>query len=393
MEQKTVLLGVTGCIAAYKACEIIRGLQKAGVRVKVVMTSNATHFVGPATFKGLTREPVAVSLFDAPGDPIHHISLAKEADLFLVAPATANVISKLAHGTADDLLTTTALATTAPLLIAPAMNVAMWRAEATRENITTLRARGVEFVDPVAGRLACGDEGEGKLADVEEIVARALEALVRSSDFEGKKVLVTAGPTYEPLDPVRFLGNHSSGKMGYALAKAAAGRNAQVTLVSGPVALPDPLGVTVIHVQTAEEMLDACRTPFEDADIAIFTAAVADFKPAHVAAEKIKKDQGAPMIELVPNPDILKTLAAHKKDTFVVGFAAETENVLEAAKNKLAAKNADLIVANDVSMPGLGFGADTNKVWLVSKDGVQELDVMSKTAIANRILDVACQSD
>lgn len=386
---KTVLVGVTGCIAAYKACEIVRGLQKAGLRVKVVMTRNATRFVGPVTFKTLTREPVAVELFDAPGDPVHHISLAKEADLFLIAPCTANVIAKLARGVCDDLLTTTALATTAPLLIAPAMNTAMWQAPVTVENLQTLRERGFEVIEPASGMLACGDAGQGRLASVEGIVAQTVHMAQTARDLQGRNVLITAGPTHEPIDPVRYIGNRSSGKSGYALAREARRRGAHVTLVAGPCALPDPALVDVVHVQTAEEMLQACRTPFSRCDIAIFSAAVADFRPVSAYAQKIKKnDGGLTNVELVENPDIIATLAADKGSRYVIGYAAETVDPLAAARDKLVAKHADLIVANDVSGE-LGFGTDTNKVSLVSDEGIEEFEEMSKEAIARVILDHA----
>jgi phosphopantothenoylcysteine decarboxylase/phosphopantothenate--cysteine ligase len=386
---KTVLVGVTGCIAAYKSCEIVRGLQKRGVRVKVVMTQNATRFVGPATFKALTREPVAVSLFDSPADPVYHISLAQEADLFLIAPATANVIAKLAHGVCDDLLTTTALACTAPLLIAPAMNTAMWQAKPTRDNRAELARRGVEFIEPSSGFLACGDVGEGRLEDVERIVERTLEVLERKRDLVGRHVLVTAGPTYEAIDPVRFIGNRSSGLTGYCIATAAHRRGADVTLVSGPVALSAPAGVHTVAVQTASEMLEAAASVFDTCDIAVFSAAVCDFRVEHPSVDKIKKDgSGRLSLELVETPDILATLAREKGERFVVGFAAETTDVLAHARGKVESKHADLIVANDVSS-GLGFGTRDNRVWFVSEQGVDDLGVISKEAIAERILDVA----
>lgn len=385
--QKTVLIGITGCIAAYKACEVVRGLQKAGFRVKVVMTENATRFVGPATFKALTREPVAVSLFDAPGDPIHHVSLAKEADLFLIVPCTANVMAKVARGIADDLLTTTALAMDAPLMIAPAMNVKMWDAEATQENLEILRRRGVRIIAPVSGHLACGDEGEGKLADVDHIVADATHVLDGALDLEGVRVLVTAGPTYEPIDPVRFIGNRSSGKTGYAIASEAASRGALVTLVSGPTALDDPTGVETVHVESAQQMLDACRKPFSEADVAVFSAAVADFAPATFHDHKIKKSEGGiASLDFHENPDILAILAATKGDTFVVGFAAETDDVLLHAGEKLRSKNADLIVANCVAC-GKVFGADESQVTLVSKQGISELALMDKRLLAAELWD------
>lgn len=381
-----ILLGVTGCIAAYKSCEILRLLQKAGQDVKVVMTEHATEFVGPTTFRALSGHEVAVGLFDEPGDPIHHISLAKEPDLFLIAPATANVIAKIAQGVADDLLTTTALATKVPLVIAPAMNVEMWRDEATQRNIAALEARGFTIVYPDDGYLACGDEGAGRLANSDIIADATLDVLARTRDMEGMRVLVTAGPTQEPLDPVRYLSNGSSGKSGYALAAEARDRGACVTLVSGPVSLPDPQGVEVIHVRTALEMLEACRGPFADADIAIFVAAVSDWRPEAVREQKIKHDGGDMAVTFVPNPDIAATLAADKGATKVVTYAAETCDVLENAKRKLAVKNADLVVANDVSGE-LGMGSADNRVWFVSTDGVEELPVLPKRLIARELFD------
>lgn len=381
-----ILLGVTGCIAAYKSCEILRLLQKAGQDVKVVMTEHATEFVGPTTFRALSGHEVAVELFDEPGDPIHHISLAKEPDLFLIAPATANVIAKIAQGVADDLLTTTALATKAPLVIAPAMNVEMWRDEATRANVAMLEARGCTIVYPDDGYLACGDVGAGRLASPDIIADATLDVLARTRDMEGMRVLVTAGPTQEPLDPVRYLSNGSSGKSGYALAAEARDRGAQVTLVSGPVALPEPEGVDVIHVRTAREMLDACEAPFADANIAVFVAAVSDWRPEAVREQKIKHDGNDMTVTLVPNPDIAATLAADKGATKVVTYAAETHDVIENAKKKLAAKNADLVVANDVSGE-LGMGSADNRVWFVSADGVEEFPVLPKRLIARKLFD------
>lgn len=396
-DKPCVLLGVTGCIAAYKSCEILRGLQKRGVRVKVVMTEHATHFVDPTTFRALTHEPVAVGLFDEPGDPIHHISLAEECDLFLIAPCTANVAAKIAIGIADDLLTTTALATTAPLMIAPAMNVHMYEAEATQENFATLRARGVRIVDADEGYLACGDVGRGRLADVDAIVAAALDALDgrpqhATGDMEGVRVLVTAGPTVEPIDAVRFISNRSSGKMGYAIARAAQRRGAVVDLVSGPVALEAPAGVNCVPVETAASMHEAAAAAFPQADIAIFAAAVADVRPAQSFERKLKKgldDTELSTIELVENVDILKTLAATKRaDQCVVGFAAETDELLAHAQTKLFSKRADLIVANEVA-GGKVFGADVNEAYLVDECGVRQLPLMTKDELADAILDAA----
>ncbi len=388
---KTVLLGVTGCIAAYKSCEILRGLQKAGVRVKVVMTEHATHFVGPTTFRALTHEPVAVGLFDDPSDPIHHISLAEEADLFLIAPATANVVAKIANGICDDLLSTTAQACTAPMVIAPAMNVHMYEAAATQANFATLKQRGAHFIEADSGYLACGDVGKGRLADPDVIVERTLAILNAEQDLAGKRVLVTAGPTAEPIDPVRYITNHSSGKMGYAIAAAAQKRGAQVTLVSGPSSLADPVGVTCKRVTTAREMLDAASSAFNDADIAIFAAAVADMRPEKVSDIKLKKGtEGVDLstIKLVENPDILATLAARKTHQVVVGFAAETNDVEQNAQAKLQKKHADMIVANKVG-DGIAFGTDDDAALIVSAAGTKKLPLMPKAQLADVILNEA----
>ena len=390
-EAPTVLLGVTGCIAAYKSCEIVRSLQKAGVRVKVVMTEHACEFIGPTTFRALTREPVAVGLFDDPSDPIHHVSLSQECDAFLIAPCTANVAAKIAHGIADDLLTTTALATTAPIVIAPAMNVYMYENPATQRNLADLRSRGAVIIEAGEGYLACGDVGRGRLADVDAIVARTLETLGMKRDLEGVRVLVTAGPTVEAIDPVRFISNRSSGKMGYAITEAAARRGAAVTLVSGPVSIPAPAGVDLVRVESAEEMLVASLRALGPADIAVFSAAVADARPAHAASRKLKKgrdDDALSKIDLVPNPDILATCSTYTDGPVIVGFAAETENALENARVKLDAKGADIIVANEVG-GGKGFGTDDNKAWIVTRAGVDELPLMPKRELAHRILDAA----
>ena len=389
--KKTVLLGVTGCVAAYKACEVVRGLQKAGLRVKVVMTKNATEFINPGQFRALTREPVAVGTFDdAPGDPIHHISLSKEADVFLIAPCTANVLGKIANGIADDLLTTTAMATTAPIVLAPAMNVNMYENEATQHNLKILAERGVRIVDADSGYLACGDVGKGRLAEPADIVKTVLDVLEVSRDMTGKHVIVTAGPTVEPIDAVRYISNPSSGKMGFALAEAAADRGADVVLVTGPVNLDDPGDVEVIRVKTAQEMFDAVDAVFEDSDIAVFSAAVSDFRPEQVVDRKLKKgsdDDALTTIKLVENPDILATMGEKKHaDQYVIGFAAETENVVENARKKLETKHADMIVGNPVG-ESKGFGADDNEAVLVTKDGESHLESMSKRALADRIFD------
>ncbi len=397
---KTVLVGVTGCIAVYKACEIVRLLQKAGARVKVCMTEHATQFVGPATFRALTNEEVAVELFDSAEAPIHHISLAKEADAVLVAPCTANVMAKLAYGIADDLLTTTVLACTAPLVIAPAMNTNMWENEKTQASLAKLRDGGARIVEPDSGYLSCGDSGAGRLADIEHIADAVLTELARSQSLLGKKVMITSGPTHEPIDPVRYIGNRSSGITGKLIAEEAAARGAEVVLVQGPVSIADPAGVQTVHVQTAQQMLEASQEAFDDCDAAVFCAAVADFRPANPTSGKIKKsdldsgrcamqpnDAGGFDMELVRNPDILKTLAAGKGDRFVVGFAAETGDVVAYATDKLESKNADLVVANDVSDPALGFGTHDNRVWLVSHDGVEDSGVVSKRRVAQLVMD------
>lgn len=387
----TIVLGVTGCIAAYKACELLRMLQRAGCRVKVVMTDNATRFVGTATMRALSGEPVAVSLWDEPAARVHHVSLAEEADVFVIAPATANVLAKLASGRADDLLTTTALATEAPMVVAPAMNMHMWRAEATRANVATLRARGCVVVEPDTGELACGDVGEGRLAEVSAIAEAVLAEARRARDLAGIRVLVTAGPTEEPIDPVRFIGNRSSGKTGYAIAEEAARRGADVTLVSGPTSLPDPFGVRCVRVMTAMEMRDAVEDAYPLADVVVASAAVADFRPADPSAAKLKKTDAPDIVRLVRNPDILAGLGARKESRLLVGFAAETSDVLIHARTKLAEKNLDLVVANDVSSPKLGFGTDENRVWLVSEVAEEELAVMSKRSIAATLWDRLAQ--
>ena len=395
-EQKTVLIGVSGGIAAYKSCEVLRGLQKAGVHVKVMMTEHATHFVDPLTFRSLTHEPVAVGLFDDPSDPIHHISLAEEADAVLLAPCTANVMAKAAHGIADDLFSTTVLATMAPVVIAPAMNVHMYENPATQANMQTLKARGFHFVEADDGYLACGDVGKGRLAEPERIVAYVLKVLEEADkaparDLAGKHVMVTAGPTVEPIDPVRYLTNRSSGKFGYALATAAAQRGAEVTLISGPVALPAPAGVSMHYVESARDMLAAAEKAFNHADIALFAAAVADMRPANPADKKLKKgknDAELSAIQLTENPDILATLGHKKHNQVVVGFAAETNDVIENAQKKLAKKGANMIVANEVGA-NKTFGKDDDEIWLVTDGGAEHVDPAPKAELAHIILDKA----
>ena len=388
--QPTVLVGVTGCIAAYKACELVRLLQKQGAQVKVVMTPAGARFVTPTTFRALTQHPVALEPIDDPSAPLHHIALAQEASVFVIAPATANTINKLANGVADNLLTTTALATEAPLIIAPAMNVHMWRDAATQHALALLQERGAQIIPPEEGYLACGEEGQGRLAPVEQIATQVLAELNRSQDLTGRRLLITAGPTREHADPARYLSNPASGLTGYALAQQAARRGATVTLISGPTTLPNPFGCTTVRVTSAQEMLVAAQQAFaEHPHAAIFTAAVADFRPAHPSSQKLKKhDKNAPTtLELLPNPDIMATLAAHKGNTYMVGFAAETQDIIAAAREKLSNKGADLIVANDISNPELGF-ASTHNCWhFVSATQVESTPLLPKQALANLLLD------
>lgn len=384
------LLCVTGCIAAYKSCEIVRLLQTEGVRVKVLMTEHAAEFVGPTTFRALTHEKVAIGLFDDPEDPIHHISLAQEADVVLVAPATANVIAKMAHGIADDLMSTTLLATKAPIVVAPAMNNGMWSAPATQENMDTLRRRGVRVVGPGTGYLACGDVAEGRLTELSDIVDATIGALgegLFSGALEGASVLITAGPTHEPIDPVRFIGNRSSGKMGVELARAARNAGARVTLVLGPCDAVPPAGIEVVRVETAHEMLEASLRAFSQCSHAICAAAVADYTPARPADRKLKKAfDRLDSLQLDETVDILAELSRIKGDRIVIGFAAETDDVCEYAARKLERKGCDAIVANDVSRPDSGFGRDTNKVWWVTPSRIEEFPLLTKQALAERII-------
>lgn len=389
---KHVVLGVTGGIAAYKACEIVSRLRKLHAEVDVIMTENATRLVAPLTFETLSNRPVCVDTFSRIESwDVKHISLAQKADLMLVAPATANIMAKLAHGIADDMLSTTLLATKAPILLAPAMNTGMWTAEATQQNLKTLLERGVHTVGPANGFLACGDNGAGRMSEPVDIVEAACNLLCPKKDLEGLKVLVTAGPTVERIDPVRYLTNDSSGKMGYALAEAAQKRGAKVTLVSGPVSLTPPAGVSVVYVTSTmnlyETMMDLCQAQ----DIIVQAAAPADYRVEHPADQKIKKDDGEPLVlTLVENPDIAKAVGQRKTEGQVlVGFAAETQNVLANAQKKLAKKNLDLIVANDVTAEGAGFGVDTNIVTLITAEGGESLPKMSKREVADRIWDKA----
>jgi phosphopantothenoylcysteine decarboxylase/phosphopantothenate--cysteine ligase len=389
-----ITLGVTGGVAAYKAAELVRRLQQDGFTVQVVMTRSAREFVAPLTFAALSGQKVITDLFAESGgeanleSAIEHIAVAQRTDLLLVAPATADILAKFARGIADDFLTTLYLASTAPVVVAPAMNVNMWNHAATQENVEMLRARGAKVVDPDEGYLACGMTGAGRLAGQDAIVAAVHEALHVVRDLEGQTVLVTAGPTCEDLDPVRYLTNRSSGKMGYAVAEAAAQRGARVILVSGPTSLDTPAGVERIDVRSAEEMHRAVMEKVSDASIAIFAAAVADYRPAVSNESKIKRKKEPMNLALEPTPDILATVARDKGARLIVGFAAETEHVAENARKKLTAKNADLIVANDVTAEGAGFDHDTNVVTLFARDGRDlALPRMNKREVAQRILD------
>jgi len=387
---RTVILGVGGGIAAYKACEIVRLLVKGGADVHVVMTPNATRFVGPLTFQALSGHPVLVDLLDPASDASYgHLELARRADILLVAPATADLIARLRAGMGDDALTTTALACTCPVLLAPAMNTRMWEGAAVQENLGALRARGFHVVGPSTGELADGDVGEGRLADPPEIAA-AVARLLGPRDLAGRRVLVTAGPTREPLDPVRYLSNPSTGRMGFEVARAAARRGAEVLLVSGPTSLRDPDGVTVVRVGTAEEMAAAVLGAAEDQDLLVAAAAVADYRPRDPSPSKKKKADGPETLVLERTRDILATvgerLAGRERSPVLVGFAAETENVVENAREKLRRKRCDLVVANPVGEPGAGFGGDRNRVSIVGPSRVEEVEG-TKAAVADSILD------
>ncbi len=388
-----IALGVTGGIAAYKAAEIVRLLQDRGIRVQVVMTRAAQEFVRPLTFAALSGEKVITSMF-APGEEhepnidsaIEHIAVAQSIDALLVAPATADVLAHFAQGIASDFLTTLYLATTAPVVVAPAMNVNMWNHPATQANLQILRQRGVKIVEPGAGYLACGMIGAGRLADNEAIVAALLESLGASQDLNGETVLITAGPTREKIDPVRYLTNRSSGRMGYALAESALRRGARVLLISGPTSLTPPGAAEVTRVESTEEMRDAVLKLLPQASIVIKTAAVSDYRPKAAAGQKIKR-KGPINLELEATPDILKELSLKKSSQLIIGFAAETENVLENARQKLVSKNLDAIVVNDVSREGIGFDSDRNAVTIITREEVVEVPETTKWEVAQRVLD------
>ncbi|MEK6683087.1 MAG: bifunctional phosphopantothenoylcysteine decarboxylase/phosphopantothenate--cysteine ligase CoaBC [Nitrospirota bacterium] len=387
LRDKHVLLAVTGSIAAYKSVLILRRLVEAGARVTVVMTSSARQFITPLTFQVLSRRPVYTSLFD-PSDEIRHLTLAEQVDLILIAPATANIIGKIANGIADDLLTTLVTASRAPMVMAPAMDGDMWNYPVLQRNLSVLDGLGVQIVPPEEGPLASGKEGVGRLASEERILSAVLSRLSRRCDLIGETVLITAGPTREPIDPVRYLTNRSSGKMGYALARAARWRGARVILVSGPTSLAGPANVERVLVQTAEEMRDAVRRYFPETTLLIMAAAVADYRPRFRADQKLKKDTSTLFLELEPTPDILSDLGPERGSRIVAGFAAETEDVLNRARAKLEQKGLDLIVANDVTQEGAGFDLDTNIVTLMDAHGTTTaLPKLSKAEVAERILD------
>ena len=389
LKGKTVILGVSGSIAAYKIASLASALVKLHCDVHVIMTQNATNFIHPITFETLTGNKCLVDTFDRNFDySVEHVALAKRADVVMVAPATANVIAKMAHGLADDMLTTTILACQCPKIVAPAMNARMFRNSIVQDNMKLLKCYGMEVIDPACGYLACGDTGEGKMPEPELLLQYILKALVTEKDMEGLHVLVTAGPTQEAIDPVRYITNHSTGKMGYAIAKAAAMRGAKVTLVSGPVQIAPPPFVETVNVVSAEEMFREVTSRAQKQDIIIKTAAVADYRPAVVAAEKVKKKDGDLGIALERTKDILAHLGANKKEgQFLCGFSMETENMLENSITKLVKKNLDMVIANNLKVEGAGFGTNTNVVTIITRKGGEQLPLMSKDDVADKILD------
>ena len=387
---REIVLGVTGGIAAYKSAEVVSRLRHLGANVHVIMTKNATEFVSPLTFQTLSANQVVTDTFQAPEYwNVEHVALAKRAEIFVIAPATANIMAKMACGIADDMLSTTVLATKAPVLLAPAMNTGMWTAAATQANLKTLQERGIEFIGPESGILACGDEGAGRMSEPEAIVAAICNKLNAVSDLGGMKVLVTAGATRERLDPVRYMTNDSSGKMGFAIAEAARARGAEVTAVYGNVTAPVPAGIRRIQIESAQELYDVMMREVPEQDIVIQAAAVCDYRFEKTAKSKIKKAEGEGLVlTLIENPDVAKAVGGiKKKGQTLVGFAAETDNVKKNAAEKLKKKNLDMIVANDVTMPGAGFNVDTNIAAIITKNGVEELPLQSKRELADKILD------
>lgn len=389
-DKKCVVVGVSGGVAVYKALDVISRLRKKDVEIHVIMTKSATEFVTPLSFQSLSQNMVIIDMFAEPKAwEIQHISLAKKADLMLIVPATANIIGKVANGIADDMLSTTIMATKAPVVFCPAMNTNMYENPIVQRNISLLKELGYEFIEPASGRLACGDEGKGKLQDTEIIAEETLRRLHSTKDLLGKKVVVTAGPTMVPIDPVRILTNRSSGKMGYSIAEEARDRGAEVVLISGPTSLRKPNGIKVIDIKTNEDMFNAIKNEFKDADIVIKSAAVADYKAKNYSNEKIKKTGDDLNLIFERDRDILKTLGDMKKNQILVGFAAESSNLKENAKGKLERKNLDYIVANDISKPETGFASDENKVTIISKSGEEvSLEKMSKREVAKNIFDI-----
>ncbi len=385
LEGRRIVVGVSGSIASYKAAEVVRGLIKQGAVVRVCMTSSATKFVGPATFAALTGEPVETDVFEHP-ERVVHVELGRWAEALLVCGATASTLARLAIGSGEDILSATYLMCRCPVLLAPAMHTEMWEHAATQRNVERLEQDGALLVDPEVGDLASGDHGTGRLADPSAIVEAVVDALT-SKDLAGARVLITAGPTREPLDPVRFISNRSTGRMGFALAREAKRRGASVTIVAGPTSAAEPPGVDVVRVETAEEMFRECMDRFEEIDVAVLNAAVADFRPAHVADEKVKKEKAAGSVELEPTRDIAAELGRKKGRQFLVLFAAETENVVEHAQLKLASKNADLIVANQVGRPDTGFDSETNDATIISVDTTEALERLAKDDLARVIWD------
>ncbi|MBQ5430492.1 MAG: bifunctional phosphopantothenoylcysteine decarboxylase/phosphopantothenate--cysteine ligase CoaBC [Lachnospiraceae bacterium] len=392
LENKTIVLGVCSSIAAYKAADLCSRLKKQRANVHVIMTRNALNFINPITFETLTGNKCMVDTFDRNFKfDVEHVEIAKAADLFLIAPASANTIAKIANGLADDMLSTTFLASTCPKLIFPAMNTRMYENPITQDNLKKAKSYGMKVIEPAAGLLACGDVGKGKMLDPEEILEHVISEVAFPHDLAGKKICISAGPTQEAIDPVRFITNHSTGKMGYALAKAAARRGAEVTLVSGPVNQKTPLGVWRVDVTSAQQMYDAVTKVQEQMDAIIMTAAVADMRPVNCAQEKIHKVTMPDAIQLTGNPDILSYLGEHKRQGQVlVGFSMETEHLIENSRGKLERKKADLIVANSLRTEGAGFGTDTNVITLITKEDAKELPLMSKDEAAGHILDRIC---
>ncbi len=388
LKDKKILIGISGGIACYKIGELLRLLVKSGARVRVIMSESATKFVTPLTFSGLGAESVSTDMWDPQRDSLEHVSWADWGDLLVVAPATANIIAKMAAGIADEVLSTQILAYDGPTIIAPAMNVKMWNNFATQRNLETLRRQGIHVVGPTTGHLASLIVAEGRMAEPTEIFAKIKDILTAKSDFKGKHILVTAGPTIEPLDPVRYISNRSSGKMGYAIAAAAEKRGADVTLISGPVALDCPSGVRLIEIETAIQLQDAIKKQFVKTDALIMAAAVADYRPKATAKEKIKKEKSNLSLELVENPDIIKNIAAKKGKRVVVGFAMETKDLIVNAKKKMTEKHLDFIVANNPTQQGIEFGSDYNQVAIISKSGkTKALPRMTKAELADIILD------